>query len=39
VDRLKLLIGARFSSSWRRAIVLVQPETVLRWRRAGFRQF
>lgn len=39
VDRLKLLIGARFLSSWRRAIVLVQPETVVRWHRAGFRRF
>jgi hypothetical protein len=36
---LKLLIGARFLSWWRRAIVLVQPETVLRWHRAGFRRF
>jgi hypothetical protein len=24
---------------WRRAIVVVQPETVLRWHRAGFRLF
>jgi hypothetical protein len=39
VDRLKLLLGARWLPSWRRAIVLVQPETVLRWHRAGFRRF
>jgi len=39
IDRLKLLIGARWLPSWRRAIVLVQPATVLRWHRAGFRQF
>jgi len=39
VDRLKLLVGARWLPSWRRAMVLVQPETVLRWHRAGFRRF
>jgi hypothetical protein len=27
VDRLKLLLGARWLPSWRRVIVLVQPET------------
>jgi hypothetical protein len=39
IDRLKLLVGARWSPSWRQAIALVQPETVLRWHRAGFRRF
>src|SRR3954454_9470534 len=39
VDRLKLLIGARLLPSWRRTIAIVQPETVLRWHRAGFRLF
>jgi hypothetical protein len=39
VDRLKLLIGARLLPSWRRVIAIVQPETVLRWHRAGFRLF
>src|SRR5215470_8790317 len=39
VDRLKLLIGARLLPSWRRAIAIVQPDTVLRWHRAGFRLF
>ncbi len=39
MDRIKLLVGARLLSSWRRAIVVVQPETVLRWHRAGFRLF
>src|SRR5215475_8620360 len=39
VDRLKLLLGARWLPSWRRVILLVQPETVLRWHRAGFRRF
>jgi hypothetical protein len=39
MDRIKLLVGARLLSSWRRVIVVVQPETVLRWLRAGFRLF
>jgi hypothetical protein len=39
LDRFKLLLGARWLPSWRRVIILVQPETVLRWHRAGFRQF
>src|SRR5215467_5838263 len=39
VDRLKLLLGAWWLPSWRRVIVLIQPETVLRWHRAGFRRF
>jgi transposase InsO family protein len=39
VDRLKLLIGASLLPSWRRAIAIVQPETVLRWHRTGFRLF
>ena len=38
-DRLKLVTGARLLSSWRRAIAIVQPETVVRWHRAGFRLF
>jgi putative transposase len=39
IDRLKLLLGARLLPSWRRAIAIVQPETILRWHRAGFRLF
>jgi hypothetical protein len=39
IARLKLLLGARWLPSWRRAIVLVHPETVLRWHRTGFRRF
>jgi putative transposase len=38
-DRIILLVGARLLSSWRRVIVVVQPETVLRWHRAGIRRF
>jgi putative transposase len=39
IDRLKLLLGARLLPSWRRAIAIVQPETILRWHRAGFHLF
>jgi len=39
VDRLKLLVGARLLHSWRQAIIIVKPETILRWHRAGFRLF
>ena len=39
LDRLKLVVGARWLPSWRQVIVLVQPETVLHWHRAGFRRF
>ena len=39
IDRLKLLVGARLLPSWRRAIAIVRPETILRWHRAGFRLF
>jgi putative transposase len=38
-DRLRLLVGARLPQAWRQAIVIVKPETVLRWHRAGFRLF
>src|SRR5262249_54574302 len=39
LDRLKMILGSRLLSSWRRAIVLVKPETIIRWHRAGFRLF
>lgn len=38
-DRLRLLLSATLLPSWRNAIVLVQPETVLKWHRAGYRLF
>jgi hypothetical protein len=38
-DRLKLLLGSSLLLTWRRAIAVVQPDTVLRWHRAGFRLF
>ncbi len=38
-DRLKLLLGASLLPAWRRAVAIVQPDTILRWHRAGFRLF
>jgi transposase InsO family protein len=36
-DRLRLLVAAAVLPTWRRALAIVQPETVLRWHREGFR--
>jgi putative transposase len=36
-DRALLVLLARLVRSWREALLLVQPETVLRWHRQGFR--
>jgi len=38
-DRLSLLLLARFAKHWRDTMLLVKPDTVLRWHRAGFRLF
>ena len=38
-DRLRLLLAAALLPAWRQAILLVQPETILRWHRAGYRLF
>jgi hypothetical protein len=32
-------ILSRFWSGWKRAILIVQPETVVRWHRAGFKLY
>jgi transposase InsO family protein len=39
LDRLRLLVGAAMLPGWRRALAIVQPETLLRWHREGFRTF
>jgi len=36
VDRLMLLLAARFTPSWRQALHLIRPETLLRWHRDVF---
>jgi hypothetical protein len=36
-DRLVLVLLAGRVRAWRQALLLIQPETLLRWHRAGFR--
>jgi transposase InsO family protein len=36
-DRLLWICLSKFWSSWRSALVVVQPQTVVRWHRQGFR--
>ena len=37
LDRIRLLVAAAVLPTWRRALAIVQPETLLRWHREGFR--
>lgn len=38
-DKLFWLILRRLWPKWKRALILVQPETVVRWHKAGFRLY
>ena len=38
-DRLFWMVLRRLWRGWKRALILVQPETVVRWRRAGFKAY
>ena len=38
-DRLSLLLLAKMTRTWRQVLLLVQPATLLRWHREGFRLF
>jgi hypothetical protein len=38
-DRILLVLLARTVRTWRQALLIVQPETLLRWHREGFRLF
>jgi hypothetical protein len=38
-DRILLVLLARAVRAWRQALFLVQPETLLRWHRQGFRLY
>jgi hypothetical protein len=38
-DRVFWLVARRLCADWRRHLVLVQPETVLRWHRRGWRRY
>lgn len=35
-DRLFWIMLCRFWSNWRQALIVVKPETVIRWHRKGF---
>jgi hypothetical protein len=36
-DKLFWVIAQQFWSAWKQALIVVTPETVVRWHRAGFR--
>ena len=38
-DKLLWVVASRFWSSWKNTLLLVSPETVVRWHRAGFRLY
>ena len=38
-DRMLLLLLARVVRTWKQALFIVQPETLLRWHRQGFKLF
>src|SRR4051812_5358879 len=38
-DRALLVLLAGRPRTWRNALLIVQPDTLLRWHRAGFRRF
>ena len=38
-DKLFWIALSRFWSGWKRALLIVQPETVVRWHRAGFKLY
>src|SRR5271163_4731885 len=39
VDKLFWLAASRFWSAWKQALIVVTPETVVRWHRTGFRLY
>src|SRR5439155_4974526 len=38
-QRFTIALAARVAPAWREATLLVQPATILRWHRGGFRAF
>jgi putative transposase len=38
-ERLSLLFLARWASNWKQTLKIIQPATLLRWHREGFRLF
>jgi transposase InsO family protein len=39
LDRLFWVLARRFWPAWKRSLIVVTPETVVRWHRAGFRMY
>src|SRR5947209_1877364 len=39
VDRLWLVIFASLVKSWREALLIIKPDTLLKWHRGGFKLF
>jgi len=39
LDRALFVLASQLWSDWRDAVFIVQPETVLRWHRNGFRRY
>ena len=39
LDRAFWTVLRRYWTDWKRALVIVQPETVVRWHRDGFRRY
>jgi putative transposase len=38
-ERLSLLVLARWVPNWKQVLQIIQPDTLLRWHREGFRLF
>src|ERR1700740_1012180 len=38
-DKLFWVLARRFWSGWKQALILVSPDTVVRWHRAGFKLY
>src|SRR5229473_3809084 len=38
-DKLFWVLACRFWSDWKKSLLVVTPETVVRWHRAGFRMY
>jgi hypothetical protein len=39
VDKFFWVLLSRVGCSWKQALIIVQPETVVRWHHAGFKQY
>src|ERR1017187_3730713 len=39
LDKLFWVVARRFRSEWKQSLIVVTPETVVRWHRAGFRLY